>query len=243
MPPVADSGAGEVGYLFRYLFPTRETRALTCPAAGVLLDSARRFERTSWSWQVGRRGSLGQWVRAAVYVRRRAWEFVSCFLSIDWWCWWASGLVMGHWGKWWLASLLAILMVMLSDLAVFRTLWSCHRMVTGLESNNYFDTILRDVSSSKTSVNDRQTYSFPKIWARTKMRWGCHWLGLLPPKPACFGLRPGRQWEGAGPLSQGIIVWGRDWVLSGPASAQRPLRLSNEQAACVAEQVCRRNGA
>lgn len=69
---MADSGAGEVGYLFRYLFPSRETRALTC-AAGFLLsppgnlsDSARRLDRTSWSWQVGRRGSLGQWVRAAV---------------------------------------------------------------------------------------------------------------------------------------------------------------------------------
>ena len=73
MPPVADSGAGEVGYLLRYLLPRRETRALTCAAGflppsgpGNLLDSARRFERTSWSWQVGRRGSLGQWVRAAV---------------------------------------------------------------------------------------------------------------------------------------------------------------------------------
>lgn len=72
MPPVADSGAGEVGYLWRYLFPRRETRALTCAAGlvfsgpGNLLDSARRFERTSWSWQVGRRGSLGQWVRAVV---------------------------------------------------------------------------------------------------------------------------------------------------------------------------------
>lgn len=72
MPPVADSGAGEVGYLWRYLLPRRETRALTCPAAGELsdpgnlLDSARRFERISWSWQVGRRGSFGQWVRAVV---------------------------------------------------------------------------------------------------------------------------------------------------------------------------------
>lgn len=77
MPPVADSGAGEVGYLFRYLFPRRETRALTWAAGFLslpanLLDSDRRFERTSWSWQVGRRGSFGQWVRAAVYVRRRA---------------------------------------------------------------------------------------------------------------------------------------------------------------------------
>lgn len=67
MPPVADSGAGEVGYLWRYLFPRRETRALTCAAGFVLasgpanlLDSARRFERTSWSWQVGRRVSFGQ---------------------------------------------------------------------------------------------------------------------------------------------------------------------------------------
>lgn len=71
-------------------------------------------------------------------------------------------------------------------------------MIAGLESDEYLDTILKDVSCSKTSVNDRQTYSFPKIWARAKMRWGCHWLGLLPPGLACFGLRLGRLAGGEG---------------------------------------------
>lgn len=56
-----------------------------------------------------------------------------------------------------LTSLLAILTVTLVRLAVSWTLWSGHRMIAGLESNNYPDTILKDVSSSKTSVNDRQT--------------------------------------------------------------------------------------
>lgn len=122
-------------------------------------------------------------------------------------------------------SLLAILMVVLGDLVVFSTLWSGHRLIAGLESDEYLDTILKNVSPSKTSVNDRQTYSFPKIWARAKMRWGCHWLGLLPPRPACFGHRPGSlAGEGTGPLAQGIIVWGRAralfWRCLRPAPSQ-----------------------
>lgn len=71
------------------------------------------------------------------------------------------------------------------------------------------------------------------------MRWACHWLGLLPPKTTCFGLRR------VVPLAQGIICMGKEGALS--ASCLVRLRLypprlycGNEQAACVAEPVCRR---